>query len=60
MICKGNILYIHSLDRFSRNKEKILGEWNAITKKFEADIIILDMSLHDGTFMADLVSQTLS
>ena len=27
IIRKGNIFYIHSLDRFDRNKEKILMEW---------------------------------
>ncbi|MDQ0220336.1 DNA invertase Pin-like site-specific DNA recombinase [Peribacillus cavernae] len=28
MIRKGDVLYIHSLDRFGRNKEEILQEWN--------------------------------
>ena len=32
MIRKGDVLYIHSLDRFGRNKEEILQEWNDITK----------------------------
>lgn len=65
MICKGNILYIPSLDRFSLNKEAILQEWSAITKKIEADIVVLDMSLLDTTqykknlrtFIADKVLQ---
>ncbi|MDT3766136.1 recombinase family protein [Priestia filamentosa] len=68
MMRKGDILYIHSLDRFGRNKEEILQEWNAITKEIEADIVILDMPLLDttqykdslGTFIADLVLQILS
>ena len=68
MIRKGDILYIHSLDRFGRNKEEILEEWNAITKEIEADIVVLDMPLLDttqykdslGTFIADLVLQILS
>jgi DNA invertase Pin-like site-specific DNA recombinase len=68
MIRKGDILYIHSLDRFGRNKEEILQEWNAITKEIEADIVVLDMPLLDttqykdslGTFIADLVLQILS
>jgi len=30
---KGDVLYIHSLDRFGRNKDEILQEWNDITKK---------------------------
>ncbi|MGQ3380796.1 recombinase family protein [Priestia endophytica] len=68
MIRKGDILYIHSLDRFGCNKEEILQEWNAITKEIEADIVVLDMPLLDttqykdslGTFIADLVLQILS
>ncbi len=27
VVRKGDILYIHSLDRFGRNKEEILQEW---------------------------------
>ena len=68
MIRKGDVLYIHSLDRFGRNKEKILEEWNDITKNIKADIVVLDMPLLDttkykdslGTFIADLVLQILS
>ncbi|QKX52891.1 recombinase family protein (plasmid) [Planococcus glaciei] len=68
IIRKGDILYIHSLDRFGRNKEEILQEWNDLTKKIEADIVVLDMPLLDttqykdsmGTFIADLVLQILS
>lgn len=65
---KGDVLYIHSLDRFGRNKEEILQEWNDITKNTQADIVVLDMPLLDttqfkdslGTFIADLVLQILS
>jgi DNA invertase Pin-like site-specific DNA recombinase len=65
---RGDILYIHSLDRFGRNKEEILQEWNDITKNIQADIVVLDMPLLDttqfkdslGTFIADLVLQILS
>ncbi|MBD8068139.1 MULTISPECIES: recombinase family protein [Bacillaceae] len=65
---KGDLLYIHSLDRFGRNKEEILQEWNDITKNIQADIVVLDMPLLDttqfkdslGTFIADLVLQILS
>ncbi|MFC2947653.1 recombinase family protein [Virgibacillus sediminis] len=64
----GDVLYIHSLDRFGRNKEEIVQEWNAITKELQADIVVLDMPLLDttqykdsmGTFIADLVLQILS
>lgn len=65
---RGDELYIHSLDRFGRNKDEIVQEWNAITKELQADIIVLDMPLLDttqykdsiGTFIADLVLQILS
>lgn len=68
VIRKGDILYIHSLDRFGRNKEEILKEWNDLTKSIEADIVVMDMPLLDttqykdsmGTFIADLVLQILS
>ena len=68
IIRKGDILYIHSLDRFGRNKEEILQEWNDLTKNIQADIIVMDMPLLDttkykdslGTFIADLVLQILS
>jgi DNA invertase Pin-like site-specific DNA recombinase len=35
---KGDVLYIHSLDRFGRNKEEILQEWNDISKNIQIDI----------------------
>lgn len=65
---KGDVLYIHSLDRFGRNKNEIVEEWNDITKNIQADIVVLDMPLLDttqykdsmGTFIADLVLQILS
>ncbi|OZS78246.1 DNA recombinase [Tetzosporium hominis] len=68
VIRNGDILYIHSLDRFGRNKEEILLEWNDLTKNIEADIVVLDMPLLDttqykdsmGTFIAELVLQILS
>jgi DNA invertase Pin-like site-specific DNA recombinase len=65
---EGDILYIHSLDRFGRNKEDILSEWQHITKEIKADIVVLDMPLLDttrhkdsiGNFISDLVLQILS
>ncbi|WML40753.1 recombinase family protein [Neobacillus sp. OS1-2] len=65
---EGDILYIHSLDRFGRNKDEILNEWQDITKKVKSDIIVLDMPLLDttkykdsmGSFISDLVLQILS
>ncbi|MFD2618757.1 recombinase family protein [Terrilactibacillus laevilacticus] len=65
---EGDILYIHSLDRFGRNKDEIINEWQDITKIIKADIIVLDMPLLDttnykdsmGSFISDLVLQILS
>lgn len=67
-IREGDVLYIHSLDRFGRNKQEILNEWNEITKELMVDIIVIDMPLLDttkhkdslGTFISDLVLQILS
>ncbi|MFB7140949.1 recombinase family protein [Gottfriedia sp. NPDC056225] len=63
----GDVLYIHSLDCFGRNKEEILKEWMDITKNIKSDIVVLDMPLLDttnyqdslGTFISDLVLQIL-
>lgn len=57
----ADILYIHSLDRFGRNKEEILNEWKDITKNIKGNIVVLDMPLLDttkyqdslGTFISD-------
>lgn len=65
---KGDILYIHSLDRIGRNKEMILNEWKDIIQNIEAHIVVIDMPLLDtrkyndsiGSFVADLVLQVLS
>jgi DNA invertase Pin-like site-specific DNA recombinase len=67
VVLKGDILYFYSLDRFGRNKEEILKEWNDITKNIQADIVVLDMLLLDttqfkdslGTFIADLANSFL-
>lgn len=64
---QDDILYIHSLDRFGRNYEDIIREWNEITKNIGADIKVLDMELLDttkdkdllGNFISDLVLQVL-
>lgn len=68
MLRKGDTLYIHSLDRFGRNKEYILNEWRELTKEIGADMVVLDMPLLDitkhkdsiGTFISDLILQVLS
>ena len=68
VIRKGDILYIHSLDRFGRSKDDILNEWQELTKEIGADIVVLDMPLLDttkykdsiGSFISDLILQVLS
>lgn len=68
MLRAGDVLYIKSIDRFGRNKDDILKEWNEITKEIGADIVVLDMPLLDtrqykdvlGSFVSELVLQILS
>ena len=65
---EGDILHVTSLDRFGRNKEDILNEWNDITKNIKANIIVMDMPLLNtakdeygaGQLISDLVLQILS
>lgn len=64
----GDVLYIHSLDRLGRDKLGILDEWEDITKRIGADIVVLDMPMLDttkykdsiGAFVTDLILQVLS
>lgn len=68
MLRKDDILYIHSLYRFGRNKEAILQEWKDLTQNIQAHIVVLDMPLLDttqykdslGNLITDLVLQILS
>ena len=68
MMRRGDTLYIHSLDRFGRNKEYILNEWRKLNKGIGIDIVVLDMPLLDttkhkdsiGTFIPNLILQVLS
>lgn len=67
---EGDTLYIHSLDRFGRNKAQILDEWREITQHLKADIVVLDMPILDTTryksvsglesLITDIVLQLLS
>ncbi|HFJ9368489.1 TPA: recombinase family protein [Bacillus cereus] len=65
---EGDLLYIHSIDRFARNSRDIKKEWEHITQVIKADIRVIDMPLLDttkhkdllGTFVSDLVLQVLS
>ena len=65
----GDTIVVKSIDRLGRNYEEIIEQWRIITKKYGADIVVLDMPLLDtrkkerdltGTFVADLVLQILS
>ncbi|GCF76323.1 DNA recombinase [Bacillus cereus] len=65
---KGDLLYIHSIDRFGRKSADMKKEWEYITQEIGADIRVIDMPLLDttkhkdtlGTFVSDLVLQVLS
>jgi DNA invertase Pin-like site-specific DNA recombinase len=65
---EGDILYVKSIDRFGRNSKDIKAEWEEITQKTKADIVVLDMPILDttqykdtlGSFVSDLVLQVLA
>lgn len=64
----GDVLVVHSLDRFGRNYDEIIEQWKLITKDKAADIVVLDMPLLDtrndknltGRLIADIVLQLLA
>ena len=64
----SDVLIVKSIDRLGRNYREILDQWQTITKKICADIVVLDMPLLDttkyrdllGTFISDIVLQLLS
>ena len=64
----GDTVFVKSLDRLGRNYDEILEQWRLITKKKQADIVVLDMPLLDtrqskdlmGKVIADIVLQLLS
>ncbi|PFU39976.1 DNA recombinase [Bacillus thuringiensis] len=60
MLRRGDILYIHSLDRFGRNKSAILEEWKDITQDIQAHIVVLDMPLLDTTKYKDSIGQLIT
>ena len=68
-IKKDDLLIIKSIDRLGRNYTMIMEEWQKITKKIGANILVLDMPILDtrqhpenliGRFIADIVLQLLS
>lgn len=50
---KGDVLYVKSLDRFGRNKQQILEEWEELTGR-GIDIVIMDMPILDTTRFKEL------
>ncbi len=67
----GDVLYVLSIDRLGRNYDEILEQWRVITKRKQADIVVLDFPLLDtrarmegqdltGRFVANLVLQILA
>lgn len=66
----GDLLVVLSIDRLGRNCDEIQEQWQHITKKVKADILVLDMPLLDtrkkedtdltGNFISDLVLNILS
>ena len=66
---RNDLVIIKSIDRLGRNYNMIIDEWKLITKKIEADIMVIDMPLLDtrikgnnlvGKFISDIVLQVLS
>src|SRR5690625_7595971 len=72
MKCKirfGDVLIVHDLSRFGRNKQEIKDEWEYLTKE-EIDIVVLNMPILDtrkykelegvGQLITDIVLSLLS
>lgn len=65
---RNDVVFVLSIDRLGRNYQAIIDEWNAITKKIGADIVVMDMPILDtrqgkdliGTLISDIVLQLLS
>src|SRR5699024_2021562 len=65
----GDVLVVHDLSRFGRNKEEIRNEWKALIEE-EVDIVVLNMPILDtrkykelegvGQLVSDLVLTLLS
>lgn len=65
----GDVLVVHDLSRFGRNKQEIIDEWEALVKE-EIDIVVLNIPILDtrkykelegvGQLVSDLVLTLLS
>ena len=60
LLKKGDLLVVKSIDRLGRNYLQIQEEWRYITKKLEADIVIIDMPLLDTRRDKDLLGTLIS
>ncbi|MCU5684699.1 recombinase family protein [Bacillus wiedmannii] len=42
ILSTGDIVYIDALDRMGRNYDEVISEWKYITRKLQADIVVLE------------------
>ncbi len=65
---EGDVVFVTSLDRLGRNYKEIAEQWDVITKKKKADMVVMDMDVLDtrrrndltGTLISDIVVKLLS
>ena len=50
----NDVLVVHDLSRFGRNKEEIMNEWEYLTKEKEVDIVVLNMKVLDTRQYKDI------
>lgn len=60
VLCAGDIVIAHSIDRLGRNYDDILAQWRHIVQDLGADIKILDIPLLDTTNHTDLTGHLIS
>lgn len=56
----GDVLYVLSLDRFGRNMNETKQEWEDITKRIGADIVVIDMPVLDTRQNKDLLGNLIT
>ncbi len=54
----GDEIYIKSIERFERDYDEIQEQWRYLTKKINADIIILDFQLLDTRNQVNGITDT--
>ena len=60
MLREGDVVYITSLDRLGRNYKEMGEQWDNITQKIKADIVVMDMPILDTRVKNDLTGQLIS